>query len=610
MAYQGLSIRYPFGVEGLIGDPDTESIGSLTRAENIRFFGQRLIRDDGLQILHDEVEGSGRITGLATSRLFGDDGLLICRGQWITGPTFFYNINTELPEGTGASFVEAGNEDEGQPPKVFIFGPNFIPRVIKSEEPQPMDLIPLEWRDSPPSTGFVHKSRMCFVSGHRVYYSDPSSHEELFAEVKKIEIKKIETKRIQNEQYPQRYEVVHYGDELYDTNEAESYDPPRYTDCEYGEDCYDVAESYDPPKYEDCEYDDECYADAISDDPKRYSFIRSAGVITIYPGEGDGIIAAASFRSLAIVWKYPRGIYVLNTAAIDTIGWSVNKISEDLGCVSYRSLVAINNDIIFMDASGDIHRLSAVEETGDVNASNLTFENDMTEWVKNNMDLRRIDEVRMAYDSVNSEANIVYPHQDGNNYRLIIDFSNQRGPRFRENRMENCSEVYEYRETASVRRMLVGTVDGKVKRVFRQTNPGGVDAIDSRSIIETPWFSFDFFDPQLNFIRKTIDTMDIEISYIGRLRMLITVETGFSKRTSFTINANYGFFLDISRLDIDIITNLISSTTQFSKRVGLSGNQFRIKVEDNGSSDFEFVNVQFLLRPSDNRTINVGIVDG
>jgi len=245
--YIGQSTLFPLGNDGLIGDSNTNRYASLTIARDIRFEEQKIIRDDGLIDIERfrDLNSIGPIKGIGQTRVFGDDGLVICKGSSVHGPWGSFPIQMFLSDSSTMTFIEAGKEDQSQPFKLFCFTDSIQPILVKDSTPRYMDKIPPEWTSySSPSTGFTHKNRMFFIAGHNVYFSDPSSHEIIF---------------------------------------------------------------------------------------ENDSFNGTGGVVTVYPGEGDRIIAGISFRGLAILWKYPRGIYALNTDAIETSNWFTIRLSEKLG---------------------------------------------------------------------------------------------------------------------------------------------------------------------------------------------------------------------------------------------------------------------------------------
>lgn len=89
----------------------------------------------------------------------------------------------------------------------------------------------------------------------------------------------------------------------------------------------------------------------------------------VYPGEGERIVGGISWRNKAYIFKYPRGIYVLDDTSIDTADWGWKRVSRYVGAVSQGSLVEADDDVYFISPHGYIHSLSAVQEYGDVKSS-------------------------------------------------------------------------------------------------------------------------------------------------------------------------------------------------------------------------------------------------
>ena len=57
-----------------------------------------------------------------------------------------------------------------------------------------------------------------------------------------------------------------------------------------------------------------------------------SGSISIYPGEGEKLVGAISYRGAIVAFKYPIGIYVVDTSSVTVADWKVNRISGSLGC--------------------------------------------------------------------------------------------------------------------------------------------------------------------------------------------------------------------------------------------------------------------------------------
>lgn len=89
----------------------------------------------------------------------------------------------------------------------------------------------------------------------------------------------------------------------------------------------------------------------------------------VYPGEGDLIVGGISWRDKAYVWKYPRGIYVLDDSSLDVADWGWKRVSRFVGGISQASIIEADDEVYFASPDAYLHTLSAVQEHGDVRSS-------------------------------------------------------------------------------------------------------------------------------------------------------------------------------------------------------------------------------------------------
>ena len=103
----------------------------------------------------------------------------------------------------------------------------------------------------------------------------------------------------------------------------------------------------------------------------NHSDFRNTGTLLfqVYPGEGELIVGGVSWRNKAYVFKYPKGVYVLDDSSNDTADWGWKRVSWYVGAVSQASIVEADDDVYFVSAFGYIHALSSVQESGDVKSS-------------------------------------------------------------------------------------------------------------------------------------------------------------------------------------------------------------------------------------------------
>lgn len=89
----------------------------------------------------------------------------------------------------------------------------------------------------------------------------------------------------------------------------------------------------------------------------------------VYPGEGDIIVGGVSWREKAYLFKFPKGIYVLDDASLDVADWGWKRVSQYVGAIGQGSIVEADDEVYFVSPNGFIHALSAVQEEGDVQSS-------------------------------------------------------------------------------------------------------------------------------------------------------------------------------------------------------------------------------------------------
>lgn len=97
-----------------------------------------------------------------------------------------------------------------------------------------------------------------------------------------------------------------------------------------------------------------------------------SGSLSIFPGEGQRIVALASFRGLLVVWKYPFGVYLVDTTDPTITNWKIARVTLDVGGVSPNGWCMVENRIVFINLHGHLFSLEAVQDFGSVAINDLT----------------------------------------------------------------------------------------------------------------------------------------------------------------------------------------------------------------------------------------------
>jgi Concanavalin A-like lectin/glucanases superfamily len=198
-----------------------------------------------------------------------------------------------------------------------------------------------------------------------------------------------------------------------------------------------------------------------------------AGTLAIYPGQGEKLIGGYSIRGALILWKYPVGVYVVNTQDLDPVNWQVICLSRSVGAVTPQSIIQIENDLMYMDRTGAVHLLSATQEFGDFNTSNLSEVADLAPFMKNEVNRARIQTCQALYYTSKRQAWFYLPRTNSNiaNLRLQVGFEGQQqqrqggggAPRFFMSRRDNASSAWLRPDNIDgVLKPVIGTEEGRI----------------------------------------------------------------------------------------------------------------------------------------------------
>lgn len=146
--------------------------------------------------------------------------------------------------------------------------------------------------------------------------------------------------------------------------------------------------------------------------------------LNVYPGEGQKIVAGISFREKGYLFKYPKGIYLIDDVDTNLSNWGTPKLTDAVGTAGPGCVVATEDDVIFLDSDGYFHQLSAVRTYRQESVPAM-FPTELSDWFRSQINLNRLDLVRSAYYSRKRQLVFVLPGTGSNvnNRRLTLDFN-------------------------------------------------------------------------------------------------------------------------------------------------------------------------------------------
>lgn len=252
--------------------------------------------------------------------------------------------------------------------------------------------------------------------------------------------------------------------------------------------------------------------------------VAGGGSISVYPGEGEKLVAGVSFKGLIVLWKYPRGVYLIDTSDPTPSNWIVKAHSRKIGGVSPLGIAEVDNDIIFVDATGNFHLLSAVQEFGDTSSSNISRTNDIYSFIQGNMNLAQLSQVRAVYYDAKREAHFAMAGLGStvNNTRFVIDFNRSDAFRFRVSDRDTCQSLWLRKDTTTlVPRLTSGDNAGFVWSMDQDTK--SKDGVGYSGAFQTGQIDFSSVDPALATKRKIGDFLECIVQPTGNWDLTVQI---------------------------------------------------------------------------------------
>lgn len=328
-----------------------------------------------------------------------------------------------------------------------------------------------------------------------------------------------------------------------------------------------------------------------ANDPHRMYYSRATdhqdfsspgGTLSIFPGRGEKLVGAVSFKGLLMLWKYPRGVYAVNTQDPSPAGWRVEELSSAVGGVSQHLILPIDNDTLYMDPGGNIHLLSATNAFGGVQTSNISQRSDLAEYMRSQIDLTKLIRCMSVWYGTKQQAwfSLKQLSESDVNSRLIIDFSSPEiGPRFLKSSRDQINSMWMRQDTVGVLKPMIGTADEFVHMMDRDARNNDGDPYTM--LFSTANTDFSFADPILATKNKNGDFLELIFEPQGDWDLTVQIfwddVPGPPMLFSMGgVGAPLGSFI----LDTDVLSSL--AIKNIRKRMAGSGRRFRLEAMQAG----------------------------
>lgn len=328
-----------------------------------------------------------------------------------------------------------------------------------------------------------------------------------------------------------------------------------------------------------------------------------SGTISIYPGEGERLVGGVSFKGLLVLWKYPKGIYVVTTTDPTPANWRVDRLSSAVGGVNQQSLVPIDNDIMYLDQGGNIHLISATEVTGGVQTSNISQVSEMSEFMRTNVNLAAIRRSCGIWYGPKQEAWFAFPGTGAtdNNTRITINMKDPQNPiRFLSSLRDIPISMWMRPDATTTYKPAHGDNAGFVWNMDRDTR--NKDGVAYRMAFQSAHMDLAFADPALATKAKTGDFLEITYEPQGDWDLLVTVYWDDVLTTTILFSmGSQGSPLGVFTLGEHMLTT--SSIRSSRRRIAGSGRRIQVVASNEGlDQNVAISDIYLAFRTTDERS--------
>lgn len=331
----------------------------------------------------------------------------------------------------------------------------------------------------------------------------------------------------------------------------------------------------------------------------------NAGSLAIFPGIGERIIQIMSFKGLLIVWKFPVGIYVVNTADATVANWTVSSLSTTIGGVSPCGAVQVIDDVLFVDAAGNFQLLSGIQEFGQVGLSNLSHVHTFSPFMRQHVNFARLSSIRSVFYAYKLEAHFTVTQLGSgvNDARVVVDFNRPDISRFRWSPRDICESIWLRTDSNHIPRLVIGDTSGFVWELDQDTFSKGDEGYTSELVVNS--MAFDWLDPSLAVKRKNGGFIEVVVDPTGNWHLScdVTWDQGTPQTVEFNLDPG-GAVLGSFILGTDVLGG--ASTIAQRRRLPGSGKRLTLRFYNTEmDEDFNLSQVFISFNLSDERTPSV-----
>lgn len=247
------------------------------------------------------------------------------------------------------------------------------------------------------------------------------------------------------------------------------------------------------------------------------------GTINVFPGEGEKIEALVSYKGYLFVFKFPRGIYIIDSSdPTTTTTWRCANLTTSIGIAGRRAWCMIEQGILFLDSSGDFNIISATDTAGYFAVTNISDRIFFNQWGNTYLSLGRLNTTRGIYYPAKKQAHFAMSGAGSTvqNLTIVWDF-NVQVPRLRYNDFPATQvELFLKQDTTLIPRPMAGGSDGWVWNLDSSTKSNNGAGYSAEFI--TPPMDLSGIDEAAANHRKNGNALEVIHNPMGEWNLQVT----------------------------------------------------------------------------------------
>lgn len=316
--------------------------------------------------------------------------------------------------------------------------------------------------------------------------------------------------------------------------------------------------------------------------------------LSVYPGEGERIVAGVSFLGRLYIFKFPFGIYWVDEGLTSdaTSVWSVRKLTQNVGMAGPLGLAVVEGDVLFMGSDGLIHALSGVKEFGDARDSAVLYQ-ETSGFLRDHLSVSRLNRTVATWYGPKKECHFgVSESGTRQDRRAVLDLHVPGAPKFLWSDRDVCEAMTTRRHaTTGVYELIIGDDNGTVWTLDQLLR-------DKAGLAYTAEFWTKNIPMMGGGIRRAnLVFLDVVMNVgIGRVQCSVEVEVDGRIIKTVTVNSAAGptMLLDLGLLDVAVLGGNPDEVKILRRRLYGDGHFVRLRVK-NSEADQNFSISKFII---------------